>query len=622
VPALRQWLTRKQKETWRGRAELLLEDRAAGWAPRREKRLLPSLPEFLFLRLGVGWRQWKPEQRALMRAAAKLHGLHAGVVVLVLLAVGLFVEQWIASVHRAADAKSVATLVESVLSASPAEVPATIRTLEPYAQLARPLLRSRFESAPAGSIQKLHAAIALAVLGEAEETYLIDTIPTVSGSETRNVIAALTATKDSAVPDLLQRVEQEENPQAKVRYAIALLHLGDPRGAARVLALDPGPKFRTAFIHIFPNWHGDLRLLPALLRQTETEGFQSGLCAALGLVLADSLAQDERKAVTDALVDRYRNATDGGAHSAAGWAVRQLQAELPVLETSSGPDGKRDWFVNGRQMTMIKVPAGKFRMGNPEKPEWGRPHEVELTRSFYVCDREVWVDLFEQFVKDPNWPESERPQDREEFDKGSTLTRDCAAGHLSWYDAIRFCNWLSAKEGRKPCYTRLKNEPTGKDTRQHETWKWDFGANGYRLPTEAEWEYVCRAGTTTPYFFGTDPKLLPSYGFFSSNSDARSWPGGMKLPNAWGLFDTCGNVDEWCWDWDGPEYTLEKLDPQGPPTGRERTNRGGNFLSPRTIFLRSDYRTAMRVEPGHRFGPTGLRPVFTAAPVKPPAEKR
>jgi formylglycine-generating enzyme required for sulfatase activity len=626
VPALRGWLTRKQQETWRGRAELLLEERAAAWAPKRENRLLPSLPEYAFLRLGVRRRQWKPEQRALMRAAAKRHGLHASLVLLVVLAAGLLVQRYIASVNQAADAQSAATLVGSVLNASPAEVPAAISRLEPYANLARPLLRSRFDSEPAESIQKLHAAFALAGLGEVEEAYLIDRIPKVPGSETPNLIAALAAAKESAVPALLQRVGQElDDPQTRARYAIALLHLSDPRGAGQVLALVPGPKYRTAFIHTFSTWHGELRPLPALLRQIKTPGFQSGLCAALGLVPVESLALDEHGSLKDALVDLYRDADDGGTHSAAGWALRKWQEDLPVLKCSSEHDPQhpnRKWFVNSHQMTMLRVNAGNFRMGYPDKKEWGRPHDVKLTQSFYVCDREVWADLFEQFVKDPDWPEAEKPVDWRGFSEPSVPKPDCAASGLSWYDAIRFCNWLSKKEGRNPCYTRSKNGAVGKGAGHPETWEWKPGANGYRLPTEAEWEYTCRAGSTTPYFFGVDPNLLPFYAFFPINSDAHAWPGGTKLPNAWGLFDTHGNVDEWCWDWYGPDDAREKIDPRGPPTGTMRVNRGGDWLSPLKIFLRSDYRTGMRAEPGHRFAPVGLRPVFTAATADPPAEER
>jgi formylglycine-generating enzyme required for sulfatase activity len=319
-------------------------------------------------------------------------------------------------------------------------------------------------------------------------------------------------------------------------------------------------------------------------------------------------------------MDLYRHARDGGTHSAAGWALRRWEEDLLALETSSGPVAGRDWFVNGLQMTMLKIPAGKFQMGNPKIQ--GEQHEVELTQPFYVCDREVSAGLFEQVLKDPNWPESEKPQKWPGFNTGYIPAQDCAAAMLSWYDAIRFCNWLSAREGRKPCYAPVKNDgPAKAGVSRAETWEWDFSGTGYRLPTEAEWEYMARAGTTTPYYFGADPKLLTSYGYFLVNSDTHTWPGGTKLPNAWGLFDTFGNAAEWCWDWFGAEYTTEKTDPRGPISGKERTCRGGHYFSQAAHELRIDHHWT-RYEPGLRYGQSGLRVVFTATPEKAAAGER
>jgi formylglycine-generating enzyme required for sulfatase activity len=454
--------------------------------------------------------------------------------------------------------------------------------------------------------------------------FLLDTIPTGQSSEAPNVITALAAAKDSAAPALLLRVEQElKNPQVRTRYAIALLHLGDPGAAERLLALDPDPTYRTAFIHTFPTWHGDLRPLAALLRRIKTPGFQSGLCAALGLAQAENLAVDERAAVKNALMDLYADPTvDGGAHSAACWALRQWHEEPPVLATSRGPEANGRWFVNGLNMTMVRVPEGKYLMGDPANPKWARQHEVEFTRPFFVCDREVWVDLFEQFLKDPNWPDAEKPLHWQGHHKGVSPTPDCPQDMVNWYDALLFCNWLSFKEKRTPCYSRLKNQAVGKGgAGKPEIWECDFNADGYRLSTEAEWEYLCRAGTTTAYFFGADPKRLPSYGFFSVNSDFQAWPGGMKLPNAWGLFDTYGNVEEWCWDWFAQEYPPEKTDPRGPPSGEMRTLRGGFFSTPKADFLHSDYRSG-RLEPQLRLPQAGFRVVFTATRANSPSGER
>jgi formylglycine-generating enzyme required for sulfatase activity len=155
---------------------------------------------------------------------------------------------------------------------------------------------------------------------------------------------------------------------------------------------------------------------------------------------------------------------------------------------------------------------------------------------------------------------------------------------VSWFDAVLFCNWLSEKEGGQPCYKRTGEKQKspyedgqGKEV-EWDVWGCDFDANGYRLPTEAEWEYACRARTTSVFGFGDDDSLVPRYGFFVVNSRSRTWPGGTLVPNNWGLFDIHGNVWEWCWD-SYAESAGEgvKADPQGPATGERRVLRGGSW---------------------------------------------
>jgi formylglycine-generating enzyme required for sulfatase activity len=150
---------------------------------------------------------------------------------------------------------------------------------------------------------------------------------------------------------------------------------------------------------------------------------------------------------------------------------------------------------------------------------------------------------------------------------------------VSWFDAVRFCNRLSETEGRTPSY-RIHRPVEG--TAAQPVVEWDRTADGYRLPTEAEWEYACRAETETAYSFGDDVTQLGDHAWFYENSERRTHAVGGKKPNGWGLYDFHGNVWEWCWDWyEDEKVTADKrvtfADPVGPPSGSWRILRGGAF---------------------------------------------
>jgi len=120
---------------------------------------------------------------------------------------------------------------------------------------------------------------------------------------------------------------------------------------------------------------------------------------------------------------------------------------------------------------------------------------------------------------------------------------------VSWFDAVEFCNKLSQLEGLTSVYTITGRTPATGYSITAATVTANWSANGYRLPTEAEWEYACRAGSTTDWHFGNTESNLVNYAWYSANSGSRTHQVGLKLPNAFRLYDMHGNVDEWCWDW-------------------------------------------------------------------------
>jgi len=161
---------------------------------------------------------------------------------------------------------------------------------------------------------------------------------------------------------------------------------------------------------------------------------------------------------------------------------------------------------------------------------------------------------------------------------------DFPVDSVSWQNAISYCNRRSAQEGLTPAYTVNGSNVT-----------WNRQANGYRLLTEAEWEYACRAGTTTPFYSGStmdDAGWYQGNTYITTSTGSRhrsTFPVGQKQPNAWGLYDMHGNVLEWCWDWFAP-YTAEaKTNPIGPSAGQRRVYRGGAWDLPASS-CRSAYR--------------------------------
>ncbi len=221
---------------------------------------------------------------------------------------------------------------------------------------------------------------------------------------------------------------------------------------------------------------------------------------------------------------------------------------------------------------LVGIPGGSFLMGSPEGEEGrsdneGPVHEVQI--SPFACMRLlVTRRLYSEILgQDPGWPE------------GKADNRP--VNNVSWFDAVRFCNRLSEREGLESCY-QIK----GKRVR------WNRAAGGYRLLTEAEWEYACRAGTTTRWSFGDGEERCVDYAWFSGNSIGGLQPVGSKLPNTWGLHDMHGNAREWCWDWYGP-YTVERqINPAGPDSGISRVVRGGALTnSPWLLRSASRYRS-------------------------------
>ncbi|WP_298869007.1 SUMF1/EgtB/PvdO family nonheme iron enzyme, partial [uncultured Gimesia sp.] len=321
--------------------------------------------------------------------------------------------------------------------------------------------------------------------------------------------------------------------------------------------------------------------------------------------------------------------------STSGLVVKQT-SERQQNETAKNLDRKIK-FINSLEMHFALIPAGKFMMGSSKAPDEIAKqfktksssflneyplHEVQISKPFYIGMHEVTIDDFKQFVKMTDYKtESERSgrggagwdDATQKFSNGIPAFNWAKTGWLksdfhpvvnvSWNDAVNFCKWLSIRTKSK-----------------------------YRLPTEAEWEYVCRAGSNSLYFHGDDAEMLTQYGNIwdrsaslefqrnyahlkgvsSQDGFAFTSPVGNYAANSWSVYDMHGNVMEWCSDWFDDEYykTLEGktlMDSGGPDSGSARVLRGGNWsLFPE--YARAAYRS--KLSPSRYSNSIGFRVVL------------
>jgi formylglycine-generating enzyme len=249
---------------------------------------------------------------------------------------------------------------------------------------------------------------------------------------------------------------------------------------------------------------------------------------------------------------------------------------------------------------MLHVRGGIFQMGSTDGDSDEQPIRQVTVHSFYLGIYPVTQALYQPFCgKSPG------------FHKGTALP----AEQISWYDAIEFCNRLSLAEGYMPVYTigkyRIQEKKDPANHSFYDDLKWvvklNPGANGYRLPTEAEWEYAAKGAKTDGHkvYPGTDSKSeLEAYAWYKDNSNGSTNDVGLKKPNVLGLYDMSGNVWEWCWDWYGDYSRLLTLNPRGASSGEYRISRGGSWYekaeSCRVSFRGTGY-------PSYRFSNTGMR---------------
>lgn len=261
------------------------------------------------------------------------------------------------------------------------------------------------------------------------------------------------------------------------------------------------------------------------------------------------------------------------------WGISAVQLIIPDSVTSGEVFIMIDSIESNRinieieklpPYNVTQVSAGSFRRGSQSgSPDELPAMDITLTRDLIVFTMEVSQRLYKSAI-------GENPSPR--------VNPDLPVYGLTWRDAVRFCNAMSDIEGLSPAYEISPTDVV-----------WDHKSKGWRLPTEAEWEYLAKAGVNDDF----GGKLPQDIAWFDQNSGLKPHAGGKKVPNAFGLYDVQGNVWEWCWDRYSYNYykSSETTDPSGPPSGTRRVKRGGNFRDA-PAYLRASNRSLPQGDDG------------------------
>lgn len=386
------------------------------------------------------------------------------------------------------------------------------------------------------------------------------------GGDIKDRISQVTsaAEREKKLGDLKKKLD--ENPKSvAARMNLIVAYLGEfdtPAEAVKLVTDDLDEKTRT-YVPLSEKAPTDLEETACPeLAQWYAEIAEKASPAGKSVLLGKSLACCDRylelHAVRDAARLKVQLRRDKISEERDKLDQKQGQPRRIVLGLGKGA-----------AMDLVLIPAGKFTMGSPEneagrRADEGPQREVTISKAFYIGACEVTQEQYQAVIgKNPSrYSGAKNPVDQ-----------------VSWDDSVEFCKKLSARTGKS-----------------------------VRLPTEAQWEYACRAGTKTRFSFGDVDADLDAYGWNGRASGGVSHPVAQKKPNAWGLYDMHGNLEEWCSDWYADSYAnAGNRDPQGPDSGTTRVLRGGVSGAPRD-FCRSAGRRGRL--PWPRLGNQGFRVVM------------
>jgi serine/threonine protein kinase/formylglycine-generating enzyme required for sulfatase activity len=481
-----------------------------------------------------------------------------------------------------------------------------------------------------------HPQVLADLLMDSEEKQFLLLFPKFKDLGERGVFY-LTREIERVLPSAGKDETKEDLAKRQANAGIALLKLNQTTPVWPLLKHTSDPRTRSYIINRCGPLGVDASALLLRLEEESDVTIQRALILALGEYSEVEWPLNERDAVVRKLKDLYRTAADPGLHGASEWLLRiwnhkdwlsktneewtndklentHMLERIEDALTKQRPS--RRWYVNSQGQTMVVIPdRAEFLMGShPTEP--GREakeiqHRRHISRIFAIAAKPVTKG---QILR----VRGEYFRDREDSVNLNAPLDDCPAVEISWYDAAEYCNWLSKHEGipqNQWCYEPNKKGEYAEGMRLVADY---LKRKGYRLPTEAEMEYSCRAGAATSRFYGETEDLLSKYALWVGNFPECSSPVGTLKPNDFGLFDMLGNVWNWCQEAkndypkkgdnaDVTEDTEDRLE----VGGEKRVQRGSSF-DYRAPYVRCAYRSF--AVPSNRSYRGGFRVARTLQP--------
>ena len=557
VESIRAWIHRKQRETRRGRAEILLADLAALWGHRRETRHLPPLNDWLRISLLTLPKNRSQLEQQLLTAASRRHLARIAATlasILLLTALLLFANRRQLSREMLQQATALADVRGTA-------IPLAIDQLAARNYPATEFLEKLNDQLKRQSTDERRFAIAaaLARLNQPNTDWLVQQVenPSVPSSAVLAAVVGPSQQTQTAIKRQLELSNSPEQLPKHCRLALLAFQLGNPQPAANLTHLTTPEHINShaEFIEQATRWGEFNANDAARAQQTDHPDLAAALCLALGSQNPTQLPLAAQNAWLKQAQDWSRPQSPPALHSAASWLVRRWNIRSDNKQNQSNQSNTAT-----PPLPLIQLPAGSFKR-NPRDSDSGTSELVVIEHPFKLATCEVSLAEFLQFVNDPSTPNHLKPQDWNLADQLDPDNTNNPVQKVSWIDAVLYCNWLSHRHKLQPCYVPTEN--TSSPHNSITAWNLNASANGYRLPLESEWEWAARCTLNSETIPVPPQHLLDRYARYSSTAPSSC---GSLLPNPLGLHDLLGNVAEWCHD----------SDPNDPS---QHANRGGSYLT-------------------------------------------